>query len=305
MNVTLFPVKFIYICERTLTNMNPGPFTYEHFTQALQSLKDGMLMYYIDEAVGIYCQLRGKSVGPRPTNVKDYTPEYADAFEAANFAVYTVATKIRSFDSRKGAFRPYLDRALENALKDIMKADGKGDFFNQTSRTKDTEDEPEKHERVDVDRYRGAVTQDSEPDSVISEREERVRKHKDDALETMIRFIDTLPEMKRAAIYASAFGQILRPDLEGFGRNYAEILAKTYNTTSLYIRQLATEGKKAALAEARRLGFGPCSMGEISMGYLQVRKPATDINDEALKAISQLDPYRQFNFLRYLAGVVG
>ena len=36
MNVTLFPVKFIYICERTLTNMNPGPFTYEHFTQALQ-----------------------------------------------------------------------------------------------------------------------------------------------------------------------------------------------------------------------------------------------------------------------------
>ena len=198
MNVTLFPVKFIYICERTLTNMNPGPFTYEHFTQALQSLKDGMLMYYIDEAVGIYCQLRGKSVGPRPTNVKDYTPEYADAFEAANFAVYTVATKIRSFDSRKGAFRPYLDRALENALKDIMKADGKGDFFNQTSRTKDTEDEPEKHERVDVDRYRGAVTQDSEPDSVISEREERVRKHKDDALETMIRFIDTLPEMKRA-----------------------------------------------------------------------------------------------------------
>lgn len=285
--------------------MNPVPFTYEHFTQALSSLKDDMLMYYIDEAVGIYCRLRGKSVGPRPANVKDYTLEYADAFDAANYAVYTVATKIGSFDSGKGAFRPYLDRALENALKDILRADGKGDFFDQTSKKKSREDELEKHDRVDVDRFRGAAaTHDSEPDSVISEQEERIRRHKDEALETMIKFIDTLPEMKRVAIYASAFGQILRPDLEGFGRNYAEILAKTYNTTALYIRQLATEGKKAALAEARRQGYNERSLGEVSMGYLQVRKPVTDINDEAIKAISQLDPYRQFKLLRHLAGMV-
>ena len=29
--------------------MDPKPFTYEHFIQAVQSLKDDMLMYYIDE----------------------------------------------------------------------------------------------------------------------------------------------------------------------------------------------------------------------------------------------------------------
>ena len=42
------------------------PFTLEHFMQALQSLNDEMLMYYIDEAVAIYCRLRGWSVGSRP-----------------------------------------------------------------------------------------------------------------------------------------------------------------------------------------------------------------------------------------------
>ena len=63
--------------------MNPEPFTYAHFMQALQSMRESMLMFYIDEAVGIYCRIRGKSVGPRPASAKDYSLEYADAFEAA------------------------------------------------------------------------------------------------------------------------------------------------------------------------------------------------------------------------------
>ena len=46
--------------------MDPKPFTYEHFIQTVQSLKDDMLMYYIDEAVAIYCRIKGKSEGPRP-----------------------------------------------------------------------------------------------------------------------------------------------------------------------------------------------------------------------------------------------
>ena len=46
--------------------MDPKPFTSEHFIQAVQSLKDDMLMYYIDEAVAIYCRIKGKSVCPRP-----------------------------------------------------------------------------------------------------------------------------------------------------------------------------------------------------------------------------------------------
>ena len=46
--------------------MDPKPFTYEHFIQTVQSLKYDMLMYYIDEAVAIYCRIKGKSVGPVP-----------------------------------------------------------------------------------------------------------------------------------------------------------------------------------------------------------------------------------------------
>ena len=258
--------------------MSPKPFTYAHFIQALQSMRESMLMLYIDEAVGIYCRIRGKSVGSRPESAKDYSPEYADAFEAANYAIYVVSRKIDSYNPEKGGFKPYLDTALANALKDILKANGNGFSENPAE--------------LEV-----------EPDSSTSEMEERVRKHKDDALEAMIKFVDTLPDMKRAALYASAFGQALRPDLENYGRNYADILAGIYNTTAIYIRKLAAEGKKAALAEVRRQGFSESSMAEVSMGFIQVGPPVQDINDKVLKAVSELDTYQQFMFLRHLSGM--
>ena len=280
---------------------NSKPFTYEHFNHAFGLLNEEMLMYYIDEAVGIYCRLKGIRVGPRPASSKDYPPQYSDAFEAANYAVYIAATKMGSYDSQK-EFRPYLDKVLENTLKDILKADGQGDFFDQTSKKKHKDDEPEKHSRVDVERFRVAADNASEPDSVVSDTAERVRKHKDDAFEAMIRFIDSLPEVKRSAIYASAFGQILRPDLEGYGRNYADVLAEIYNTTALYIRQLATEGKKAALAEARRLGFNERSMSDVCLGMIQVRvNTPPNPYDEVLQATDKLDSYQQFMLLRHLA----
>ena len=256
--------------------MDPKPFTYEHFIQAVQSLKDDMLMYYIDEAVAIYCRIKGKSVGPRPASSKDYLPEYADAFEAANYAIFITANKIGAYNPDKGAFRPYLRKALESALRDIFRVDG-------------------------YETLSGSSEIENEPDTSASDAEERVRQHKDEAFETMIKFIDALPEIKRAAIYASAFGQILRPDLEGYGRNYADILADIYHTTALYIRQLATEGKKAALAEARRQGFSESSMNEVYMGMLQVQSPARDINDEVIQATEKLSPYQQFMLLRHLA----
>ena len=280
--------------------MNPIPFTYTHFLQAIQSMKDSMLMCYIDESVGIYCRIRGKSVGPRPASAKDYSPEYADAFETANYAIFKVARKLGSYNPEK-AFRPYLREALQNTIKDILKEDGKGDFFNKTAHKKNQAEEPELHQRVDADTF-GPDGAGREPDNEASERAERVRKHKDDALEAMIKFVDTLPEMKRAALYASAFGKALRPDLESYGRNYADILAGLYNTTAQYIRKLATEGKKAALAEVHRQGFSEKSMTEISMGFLQIRTPVQDINDKVLQAMSDLDSYQQFMFLRHLAG---
>lgn len=104
--------------------MDPKPFTYEHFIQAVQSLKDDMLMYYIDEAVSIYCRIKGKSVGPRPASSKDYIQEYADAFEAANYAIFIITNKIGAYNPDKGAFRPYLRKALESALRYIFMVDG-------------------------------------------------------------------------------------------------------------------------------------------------------------------------------------
>lgn len=256
--------------------MAPKPFTYEHFILAVQSLKDDMLMYYIDEAVAIYCRIKGKSVGPRPASSKDYSPEYADAFEAANYAIFITANKIGAYNPDKGAFRPYLRKALESALRDIFRADG-------------------------YETLTGSSEIENEPDTSASDAEERVRRHKDDAFETMIKFIDTLPEIKRAAIYASAFGQILRPDLEGYGRNYADILAEIYHTTALYIRQLATEGKKAVLAEVRRQGFDERSMTEVSMGMLQVRPSIPNTYDKVIKALDELDGHHQFLLLRHIA----
>ena len=285
------------------TKSNPEPFTYEHFLLALRSCKDDMLMYYIDEAVGIYCRLRGISVGRRPANPGDYSQQYAIAYEAANYAVWRVSTKIGAYspDPKKGTFKQYLDTSLTNALKDILKEDGIGDFFDQTSKKKKSEPEPETHRRVDVDYFWGATEQTKEPDDDVAEREARIRKHQDEALETMINYIDTLPAIKRAAIYASAFGQALRPDLEGFGRNYADVLAQMYGTTAEYIRKLAAEGKKAALEKAREEGYGEDSMAGVSMSFLQVVQPTPDINDMVLKAVGELDPYHQFLLLRHLA----
>lgn len=279
-----------------------NPFTYQFFLSAIHSCNDRMLMYFIDEAVGIYCRITGKTVGPRPASPKDYNAEYADAYEVANYAVFIVARKMGSYNPQE-EFRPYLRKALENAIKDILKEDGEGDFFNKTAhRKKKRDEEPEQHQRVNIDSFNSPDRESPEPDSEASERAGRIMKHSNDALEAMIKFVDSLPEMKRAALYASAFGQALRPDLENYGRNYADILAGIYNTTAIYIRKLAAQGKKAALAEVRRQGFSESSMAEVSMGYIQVRPPVQDINDKVLKAISELDSYQQFMFLRHLAG---
>ena len=46
--------------------MDPKPFTYEHFIQAAQSLKNNMLMYYIDEAVGMKKKKFSRSLPAAP-----------------------------------------------------------------------------------------------------------------------------------------------------------------------------------------------------------------------------------------------
>ena len=46
-------------------------------------------------------------------------------------------------------------------------------------------------------------------------------------------------------------------------------------------------------------------MAEVSMGYIQARTSAKNLNDKVLEAVSQLDAYQQFQFLQHLAGIVG
>ena len=46
-------------------------------------------------------------------------------------------------------------------------------------------------------------------------------------------------------------------------------------------------------------------MAEVSMGYIQARTSAENLNDKVLEAVSQLDAYQQFQFLQHLAGIVG
>lgn len=278
-----------------------APFTYDHFIKAIHTFKNDMLKCYIERAIGIYCKLRGISVDPEKNGLA-----YADAFEASNYAIYIVSTKLRSYNPEKGEFKPYLDKALSNSLKDILKEDKTGDFFDQTSKKKNKDDEPEKHIRIDADCYwRTSTESESNPDDSENEREKRIQKHENDALEVVIKYIDSLPEIQRAAIYASATGKILRPDLENYGRDYSEILAKKYNTTAAYIRKIAAEGKKKALEEARRQGFNEDSMRSVSMGFLQVKSDTSDTFNKVISAIDQLnEPYQMFMLLRHLANSV-
>lgn len=276
-------------------NETLAPFTYDHFIKAINTFKNDMLKCYIERAIGIYCKLRGISVDPEKDGMA-----YADAFEASNYAIYIVSTKLRSYNPEKGEFKSYLDKALSNALKDILKEDKAGDFFDQTSKKKNKDDEPEKHTRVSVERYWGAGNEsESDPNNAESEKEERIRRHQDDALEVMIKYIDSLPEMDRVAIYASAFGQVLRPDLENYGRDYAERVAEMYGKSAEYIRKIASIGKKNALAKANENGFNATSIKNFYLEFLQVRREAPS-QDKVMSAVSMLNPFQRFMFMRHL-----
>ena len=280
------------------------PFTPEHFDESMRSFKDDMINVYIDEAVKIYCNLKGITLGPRPASSMNYSQSYSDAFEVANYAVFLASQKMGSYNSQKGAFKPYLDTVLCNELKDILKEDGKSDFFDSTSKKKYKDDEPERHGRVDIDLYYGAGGHASEPDNEFFDAEERVRKFKDDWLETLIKFIEGLSKKDQHIIYSSSFGNILRPDLKGYRRDYAEVLAGIYNTTAGNIRQIVNKRMKEARKIASSQGFNAQSLSDMRIGMI-VAKVNTPLSPDknVLKAIDKLNLYQQFLLLRYVANM--
>jgi hypothetical protein len=51
------------------------------------------------------------------------------------------------------------------------------------------------------------------------------------------------------------------------------------------------------------MGFGPRSMGTVSMEMIQVKK-VPDVYEMVIQATSELTPYQQFKLLRHLASKV-
>lgn len=277
------------------------PFSFEHFVIAMNGLKNDFLMPYIDYAIGIYCNIRKTSISI--DDRRERTDVFTDAWEMALCAVYIAATKMSGFDPDKGQFKSYLSKSVHSALVDLLKKDKYGDFFDQTSKKTATDLEPEIHSRVGSDEF--WVGDDRlEMSDEEEKRTERVRNHVSEAFEVMRKFIDTLPERDREAVYLSEMGHVLRPEIEYSGRNYAEALAGKYNTTAGNIRKIASKRLSEAVAYTNDRGYNAESMGGIMMEFKHYHIDTTPSNPIGIfEALTQLTPFEQFKLLHYLANV--
>lgn len=291
------------------------PFTFDHFARAMQKLTNDFLDVYIEYAISIYCKMLGTTV-PRPEDRLHFTTEYSEAYSTALEAVYIAATKVDKYDPEKGsAFKSYLYKALHDAICDILKTNGKSDFFDKTSKvtkpskksssTGDVEqDEPETHSRVDIDSFRGRMDDEdeTEPNDVIEKRNLRRQNHINGAFDALREYIDSLPQKDREAVYYSANGRVLRPDYDDLGRNYSKFLAKKYNTTAGYIRNIAKTRMDEAVKYAQDKGYNANSMHR-EMMELIINKPSEEKFDakKIFEALTQLTPFEQFRLLHYIA----
>lgn len=83
--------QFVMSNSATERNANElRPFTLEHLNAAILSGREQMLACYVDEAIGIYCNVRGKAVGPRPARMSDCSGSYGEAYYIACNAIYEV-----------------------------------------------------------------------------------------------------------------------------------------------------------------------------------------------------------------------
>ena len=275
------------------------PFTFEHFVVAMNGMKDDFLMPYIDYAIGIYCKLRNIIISSEDKKLRRNV--YTDAYETALSALYISATKMNGFDAEKGLFKSYWSKSVHDALVDILRKDKYGDFFDQTSKKTATDLEPEIHSRVGSDEF--WVGDDRlEMSDEEEKRTERVRNHVSEAFEVMRKFIDTLPERDREAVYLSEMGHVLRPEIEYSGRNYAETLAAKYNTTAGNIRKIASKRLSEAVAYTNDRGYNAASMGSVMMEFKHYHiDMASSKSISIFEAITQLSPFEQFKLLHYIA----
>lgn len=272
------------------------PFTFEHLNAAILSGREQMLACYIDNAIGIYCNITGRSVGPRPKRMSEYSGSYGEAYYIACNAVYEVWTRIGAAYDPSREFKPYYERALRNEISDLLKSGGRTDLLSQPARSKSRDDAFNKLSRVDADGYWGGS--ESEPDNVDPDRQERVRQFMSDELDALIRYLDGLPEKERTVFLASDFGRAFSSSPDKYGRDYAEALAEKYHTSAGYIRKLAALQKKKALEAVQKQGFNKRAFTSIEL--IQAKPRYTETYDRVMEATEKLTPFEQFMLLKHI-----
>lgn len=272
------------------------PFTLEHLNAAILSGREQMLACYIDNAIGIYCNITGKSVGPRPKRMSEYSGSYGNAYYIACNAVYEVWTRIGGSYDPSREFKPYYETVLRNEISDILKSGGRTDLLSQPARSKSRNDAFNKLSRVDADGYWG----DSglEPDNTDPDRQERVRQFMSDELDALIRYLDGLSEKERTVFLASDFGRAFSSGPDKYGRDYAEALAEKYHTSAGYIRKLAALQKKKALEAVQKQGFNKRTFTAIEL--IQEKQTNTYMYDKVIEATEKLTPFEQFMLLKHI-----
>ena len=274
----------------------PNPLTLQDLNAAMSSRKDELLAPFIDKAIGIYCKIRGKSVGPRPEKMSDYSGEYGEAYYIAFNAVYEVWTRIGATYNPSRKFESYFNEVVHNEICDILQSGGRTDQLSQPSQAKVKGDIYKKSIKVDVDNYWG--DDGSEPNTTDSDKEEKIRVFMSDALAALITFVDTLPEKERNVFLASSFGRTFSSQPDKYGRNYAEELAKQYNTTAAYIRKLAAQVKDKVLAQVQAQGFDKRAFTSIQM--IQAKPSYIRGYEEIVEATEKLTPFEQFLLLKHI-----
>ena len=272
------------------------PFTLEHLNAALLSGREQMLACYLDEAIGIYCNIRGKSVGPRPERMSDYSGSYGEAHYIACNAIYEVWTIIgKSFDPSRD-FKKYFTKALRNKILDLLESGGRTDLLSQPLKSKSKDDAFNKLSKVDADGYWG--DSGSEPDNVDPDKQEKIRKFMSDELDALLKYIDGLPEKERTVFLASDFGRAFSSSSDKYGRDYAEALAEKYHTSAGYIRKMAAVEKKKALDAVQKQGFNKQTFTAIEL--IQAKPNYTETYDKVIEATEKLTPFEQFLLLMHI-----
>lgn len=280
----------------------PKPLTLQDLNAAMSSRKDELLEPFINRAIGIYCNIRKKPVGPRPEKMSDYSGEYGEAYYIAFNAVYEVWTRIgATFNPAIGSFDDFFNKLVHNEISDLLQSGGRTDQLSQPSQARVKGDIYKKSIKVDVDNYWG--DDGSEPDTTDSDKEEKIRVFMSDALAALISFVDTLPEKERNVFLASSFGRTFSSQPDKYGRNYAEELAKQYNTTAAYIRKLAAQVKDKVLAQVQAQGFDKRAFTSLQM--IQAKPFYIREYEEIVEATEKLTPFEQFLLLKHIEDLKG